>query len=630
MPNIIPEYQQRTGVSGAGLGPGPVRPASSGLGEGLTDLAGGIQSVVKANEVIKERDAATWSAKTLSDTQSVWMQQLEDRKLKADPGAPNFTPAVLKDFDASATEVAQGAPTRQSKQFMTERLYALREELQRNAMSFEAASRVQNNVNVAHQSIDAAGNELINNPTLFKQRLAERYALFDAMPLSAEQKQQLKERAQSEMAKYAVIGRINANPASMLVELKAGSPTSSARSDLADLQAPQGSAYTDATQWNKRADGSQKGNGWLGLLRRPDGGVSSEISIGVEINGKEQEIPLMVPTLTRSEVQTLLSKDPQKPGFFSQLPDSIKQKALAFARDRLSQNKSPFASSTESPFAQPTEVVGKSIDPAVQSLSPEARLEMEVRARQTLNAQYIDQEHQMALAKQALELQQKKTQNGFLSAMQNGQLTADKVLNSNLDPFGSGSKDEFLNMLRARDKAPKTDSTTFNELFARINLPDTAPGKITNANQLNSYLIDGRLDIQDLDKLRAEVEHKGTADGEAEAKLKSGIFEVAKSTLTKSNPLIGLQDPIGDESLQRFTSWFLSEYQRQRGAGKTPTELLSPDSPDYLGKRITNYVRNPQQIMQDVLKSATTPAVSAIPRKEGESAEDYLKRTGKL
>lgn len=494
MPQILPEYQQRTNVSGAGLGPGPVRPASSGVGEGIQDLAGGEQAVVKANDLIKERDAATWSAKALSDTQSAWLQQLEDRKLKAEPGAPNFTPSVLKDFDASATEVAQGAPTRQSKQFMSERLYALREELQRNAMSFEAASRVQNNINTGKDSVDKAANELVNNPTLFTTRLAERNALFDAMPLQAEQKQKLKEYAQSELAKYSVIGRINANPANMLVELKAGD----------------------------------------------------------------------------------------------------------------------------------------SKDPAVRALDPAARLELEVRARQTLNAQYIDQEHQMALAKQALELQQKKTQNGFLSAMQNGQLTADRVLNSNLDPFGSGSKDEFLNMLRARDKAPKTDSTTFNELFARINLPDTAPGKITNANQLNSYLIDGRLDIQDLDKLRAEVEHKGTADGEAEAKLKSGIFEVAKSTLTKSNPLIGLQDPIGDENLQRFTSWFLSEYQRQRGAGKTPTELLSPDSPDYLGKRITNYVRNPQQIMQDVLKSATTPAVSAIPRKEGESAEDYLKRTGKL
>ena len=32
-----------------------------------------------------------------------------------------------------------------------------------------------------------------------------------------------------------------------------------------------------------RADGTKKGSGWLGPLQRPDGRISSEISIGVDI-----------------------------------------------------------------------------------------------------------------------------------------------------------------------------------------------------------------------------------------------------------------------------------------------------------------------------------------------------------
>jgi len=501
MPSIIPEYQQRTSVSGAGLGAGPVTPSSNGIGEGLQDLASGAQSVVKAIDIVRERDAATWTAKTLSDTQSSWMQQLEDRKLKADAGAPNFTPDLLKDFDAQANQVAQGAPTRQSKQFMTERLLALREELQRNAMSFEAASRVQNNLNIASKSIESASMELQNNPHLFTQRLAERNALFDAMPLTAEQKQQLKDKAQSEMAYNSVVGMIQMHPANMLATLRTGDST----------------------------------------------------------------------------------------------------------------------------------------DPAIRALSPEQRVQAESHARQAINAQYVDQEHQMRLAQQAEELRQKQTQNVFLQKMNDGQLDAQTILRSNLAPFGSGSKDEFLNMLRTRDKQPKTDPATFNEIFARINMPDGAgfgggpSGKITDANQLNPYLIDGKINMEDLTKLRAEVEGKGTAQGEAEAKLKSGLIEVAKSTLTHSNPLIGIQDPQGDSNLQQFTSWFLNEYQRQRNAGKSSADLLSPDSPDYLGKRISAFVRSPQQIMQDVLKSATNaPGTNVIPRKAGESAEDYLKRTGKL
>lgn len=134
----------------------------------------------------------------------------------------------------------------------------------------------------------------------------------------------------------------------------AGAPpaaNAAGRPDLAPLQAAPGSPGTDPSQWDKRADGSQKGNGWLGLLRRPDGNVSSEISVGVNIGGKETEIPLMVPGLTRPEVTTLLNADPKSPNFYSGLPSSIKQKAVAFARQRISQGQSPFASPQESPGA---------------------------------------------------------------------------------------------------------------------------------------------------------------------------------------------------------------------------------------------------------------------------------------
>lgn len=122
----------------------------------------------------------------------------------------------------------------------------------------------------------------------------------------------------------------------------------SAGPDTTNLRAKSGSAYTDPTKWDKRADGSQKGNGWLGLLRRPDGGVSSEISIGVDLNGKEQDIPLLVPTLTRPEVDKLLTIKTDE-NFNQNLPASIKQKAIDFARKRIGAGKSPFASPGESP-----------------------------------------------------------------------------------------------------------------------------------------------------------------------------------------------------------------------------------------------------------------------------------------
>lgn len=101
----------------------------------------------------------------------------------------------------------------------------------------------------------------------------------------------------------------------------------------------------DRSQWGKRPDGSAKGDGWLGVRQRPDGGVSSELSAGFEINGKETEIPLMVPGLSRDEMDYLMKTPADK--VMENLPDSIKQKALAHAEGRIADGKSPFRQSGE-------------------------------------------------------------------------------------------------------------------------------------------------------------------------------------------------------------------------------------------------------------------------------------------
>ena len=58
--------------------------------------------------------------------------------------------------------------------------------------------------------------------------------------------------------------------------------------------------------WGLRADGTPKGPGFLGTLKRPDGRVSTELSIGVDFGKGEVEIPSLVPTLTTQEVDYLL------------------------------------------------------------------------------------------------------------------------------------------------------------------------------------------------------------------------------------------------------------------------------------------------------------------------------------
>ena len=94
----------------------------------------------------------------------------------------------------------------------------------------------------------------------------------------------------------------------------------------------------DSKKYGLRKDGTQKGDGFLGKIKNPDGSVSTELSIGVKIGGEEVDIPLLIPTLTEKELKMVLSiKDPNK------IPKAIIDKAVKHAQERMDKGLSPFA-----------------------------------------------------------------------------------------------------------------------------------------------------------------------------------------------------------------------------------------------------------------------------------------------
>ncbi|MFA6051571.1 MAG: transglycosylase SLT domain-containing protein [Methylobacter sp.] len=101
------------------------------------------------------------------------------------------------------------------------------------------------------------------------------------------------------------------------------------------FNAESGGNHFQGKFYGLRPDGTPKGTGYLGELKRPDGGVMTEYSIGVKINDKEMDIPTIVPTLSKDEVNHLLNT---KEG--DKLPDSIVQKAVDHAESRIKQGLS--------------------------------------------------------------------------------------------------------------------------------------------------------------------------------------------------------------------------------------------------------------------------------------------------
>lgn len=128
--------------------------------------------------------------------------------------------------------------------------------------------------------------------------------------------------------------------------VQSGGPAAApaAAPDFSNVQS--GSPAAPAGPYGKREDGTAKGEGYFGTIPRTDGGnqISGELSVGVNINGKETLIPTMVPTLTKPELDFLLSAD--KNAIFDRknpMAVGIMDKAVAYAKQRMSQGKSVWA-----------------------------------------------------------------------------------------------------------------------------------------------------------------------------------------------------------------------------------------------------------------------------------------------
>ena len=102
----------------------------------------------------------------------------------------------------------------------------------------------------------------------------------------------------------------------------------------------------DLLNWGRRfnpktgkMDGDQKQAGWRGVLPDGKGGVMTEVSVGAKINGKEVQIPLIVPDSTEEDLKRIAQI---ANGELTEIPDDLMEKAVAFAQKRIAEGKSTF------------------------------------------------------------------------------------------------------------------------------------------------------------------------------------------------------------------------------------------------------------------------------------------------
>lgn len=224
-----------------GLGPGPVgnRPVSVGGGAVLGQVAGDLAQVGQQYLNIAEKkdreDAAAWSAEQLGNARLHWTQQQIEREQNAPAGAKDYTGTLTKDFDGYADNLLLGAPNDEARNYLRERLTAMKTDIVGRGMQFEARSRLNDRIDKIGKGIDQSRIAVDLDPAQFQQAIAENLATLDQLDIPEQSKTKLRDKAVQEISFAAVSSRLRSSPGQVLAQLK--SQDGGGASDVAYLNA---------------------------------------------------------------------------------------------------------------------------------------------------------------------------------------------------------------------------------------------------------------------------------------------------------------------------------------------------------------------------------------------------------
>jgi hypothetical protein len=217
----IPVYQQQQSVGGVGP-----QARASGLavedpgkalmqaGTGLEKVEDGLTSQRVAEERIlhiqREEDGKAYAGKTVSDAHVQWQDTFQQRQQAAKPGAQNFTPDLLKDYDTWSKTAIEQAPTDAAKRYLSQHLLSYRTQLAGQAINFEGNARIAWRTDEFTKSVDNWAVTVAKNPTQYPLALS---ALQETLPeVGPVQREKLSEYARKALVQGAAAGMVQGNP----------------------------------------------------------------------------------------------------------------------------------------------------------------------------------------------------------------------------------------------------------------------------------------------------------------------------------------------------------------------------------------------------------------------------------
>ncbi|WP_186101399.1 hypothetical protein [Burkholderia gladioli] len=221
MPGIrIPTYEQQvqTPLQASGAQT-PLTSVQDNTGAAVQQLGQATTQLGGVLEFQKQQDEQANVARQVGNDRVTWLQNLQQMKDAAAPGAPDFTPTVLKGFDDYAQQQLSTMPDGKPRRFYELQLNELRNSLATSAISWQAQQHRAYNVDQYSQGNDAAARAIAMDPSQYGSLRASNLALISASSLDAETKTKLGEQFKDVAATAAGTRMVNDDPAGALAAM---------------------------------------------------------------------------------------------------------------------------------------------------------------------------------------------------------------------------------------------------------------------------------------------------------------------------------------------------------------------------------------------------------------------------
>lgn len=202
----------------------------------------------------------------------------------------------------------------------------------------------------------------------------------------------------------------------------------------------------------------------------------------------------------------------------------------------------------------------------------------------------------------------------------------------------------FIDRVNKPDPIAKVSQQTTTRLLEDMRREPGDARRINDTGPIYDAFIHSQLNRADFDFLTKQFTDIRSPNGERLATQVKLFMDTHKPFITKSNLLMGQQDPIGDANFYNYNWTVERKIDQYRKEGKDPSDLLNPQNPDFIGS--ADFMRPFQSTFQQTAKEKSSleprmppafpgvalPAAGTppgpVPRQPGESPADYLRRIG--